>query len=81
LSYYSFSLILYSNTIFYLTYIKPFYIGDIKVITNSPKPKSISELYSKAKSNTGIISFTISTISLKYSREYSYKNPDFIIFL
>ena len=54
---------------------------DIKVITNSLEPKTISELYNKTKGNTNIIPLTISTILLKYSKEYSNKNPDIIIFL
>jgi hypothetical protein len=73
--------LLYSNTIFYLTSIKPFYIKDIKVIINSPESEPVSEFYNKAKGNTGIISPTISAILLKYSRGYPYKNPDFIVFL
>ena len=54
---------------------------DIKVITNSSEPKSISKFYNKVKSNIDIISFTISIILLKYNREYFYKNPDIIVFL
>jgi hypothetical protein len=54
---------------------------DIKVITNSPEPKTIPELYSKTKGNISIISSIISAILLKYNREYLYKNPDFIVFL
>jgi hypothetical protein len=56
-------------------------MGNIKVITNSSKPEPISEPNNKTKSNIGMISSTIPTISLKYSREYSYKTPDIIIFL
>jgi hypothetical protein len=66
---------------FCLTSVKPFYIGDIKVITNSPEPKPVSELYSKAKGNTGMISLTIPAILLKHGRECPYKNPDIIVFL
>jgi hypothetical protein len=73
--------LLYSNTIFYLIFIKPFYIRNIKVITNSPEPKIISEFYNKTKSNTDIIPFIIPAILLKYSKEYSYKTPDIIVFL
>ena len=72
---------LYSNTTFRLTSIKPFYIGDIKVITNSPEPEPIPELYSKAKGNTGIIPLIIPAILLKYNKKYPYKNPDIIVFL
>ena len=73
--------LLYNNTIFYLISIKPFYIRNIKVIINSPEPKTISELYNKAKDNINIISFIIFAILLKYNREYLYKNPDIIVFL
>ena len=73
--------LLYSNTIFYLTPIKPFYIGDIKVITNSPESEPVSELYNKAKSNTDMISSIIPAILLKYNRGLSYKNPNIIVFL
>ena len=73
--------LLYSNTTFYLISVKPFYIGDIKVITNNPKPKPVPKPNSEAKSNTGIIPPTISAISLKYSRERPYKTPDITVFL
>ncbi|PMD64216.1 uncharacterized protein K444DRAFT_521322, partial [Hyaloscypha bicolor E] len=43
--------LLYSNTIFRLIFIKPFYIGDIKVITNNPESKPIPEFYNKAENN------------------------------
>ena len=66
---------------FCLIFIKLFYIGNIKIITNSPKPKPIPKLYNKAKGNTGMISFTIPAILLKHNRECPYKNPDFIVFL
>jgi hypothetical protein len=73
--------LLYSNIIFYSTSVKPFYIGDIKVITNSSELESVSELYNKAEGNTDIISPIIPAILLKFNRGYSYKNPDFIVFL
>jgi hypothetical protein len=73
--------LLRSNTTFYLTSIKLFYIGNIKVITNNSELEPIPELYSNTKGNTGIISLAISTISLKYSRGRPYKNPDFTVFL
>jgi hypothetical protein len=71
--------LLYNNNIFYLTFIKLFYIRNIKIITNSLKLKFISKLYNKTKNNINIISFIISIILLKYNKEYFYKNPDFII--
>jgi hypothetical protein len=73
--------LLHGNTTFYLTSVKPFYIGNIKVIINNPEPKPVPEPNSKAKNNTGMIPPTISTISLKYGREYSYKTLDIIVFL
>ena len=73
--------LLYSNITFYLTSVKPFYIGNIKVITNSPEPKSIPEFYNKAKGNIDIIPLIIPAISLEYSRECPYKNPDIMVFL
>ena len=45
------------------------------------KPKSVSKLYNKTKNNISIIPSIISIILLKYNREYSYKNPDIIVFL
>jgi hypothetical protein len=73
--------LLRGNTTFRLISIKPFYIGDIKVITNNPKPKPIPEPNNKAKGNTGIIPLTIPAILLKYSKERSYKTPDITVFL
>jgi hypothetical protein len=73
--------LLYSNTTFRSTSIKPFYIGDIEVITNNPKPEPVSESNNKTKGNTGIIPPIIPAILLKYSREYPYKIPDIIVFL
>jgi hypothetical protein len=66
---------------FYLIFIKLFYIRDIKIIINNSELKTISEFYNKTKSNIGIISLIIPAILLKYNKEYPYKNPDFIIFL
>jgi hypothetical protein len=73
--------LLYSNIIFYLISVKPFYIGNIKVITNNPEPKPVPEPNSKAKGNIGIIPLAIPAISLKHGRGYSYKIPDIIVFL
>ena len=73
--------LLRGNITFRLISVKPFYIGDIKVITNSPEPEPIPELYSKAKGNTGMISLAIPAILLKHNRECPRKNPDFMVFL
>jgi hypothetical protein len=73
--------LLHGNTTFYLIFVKPFYIENIKVITNNPEPKPIPEPNSKAKGNTGIIPPIISIILLKHNRGYSRKIPDIIIFL
>ena len=64
--------LLYSNTTFYLTSIKLFYVGDIKVSSKGPKdnPKYYikSKGNNKGNSSTGIIPLTILAIILKYSR-------------
>jgi hypothetical protein len=73
--------LLRSNTTFRLTSVKPFYIGNIKVITNDPKPKPVPEPNSKAKGNTGIISPTIPAILLKHGKERPRKTPNIIVFL
>jgi hypothetical protein len=69
--------LLYSNTTFYLTSIKLFYIGDIKV--SSKGPKDNPKYYSKG--DIGIIPPTILPIPLKYSRGRPCKNPNIIVFL
>jgi hypothetical protein len=69
--------LLYSNTTFYLTSIKLFYIGDIKV--SSKGPKDNPKYYNKG--NIGIIPPTILPIPLKHSRDRPYKNPNIIVFL
>jgi hypothetical protein len=73
--------LLYSNTTFYLTSIKSFYIGNIKA--SSKGSKNNSKYYNKGKgnSNIGIIPPIILVISLKYSRGRSYKNSNIIVFL
>jgi hypothetical protein len=73
--------LLYNNTIFYLFFIKFFYIRDIKVIINSFEPKTISEFYNKTKNNIDIIPFIISISLLKYNKRYFYKNSNIIVFL
>jgi hypothetical protein len=73
--------LLCSNTTFRLTSIKPFYVGDIKVITNNPEPEPVPEPNSKAKGNTGMISLAIPAISLKHGRGRSCKTPDIMVFL
>jgi hypothetical protein len=69
--------LLYGNTTFYLTSIKLFYIGDIKVSYEGPKddPKYHGE------GDTGIIPPTILPIPLKYSRGRPYKNSNITVFL
>jgi hypothetical protein len=69
--------LLYSNTTFYLTSIKLFYIRDIKV--SSKGPKDNPKYYSKG--DTGMIPPTIPPILLKHSRGKPYKNPNIIVFL
>jgi hypothetical protein len=71
--------LLYSNTTFRLTSIKPFYIGDIKA--GSKGPKDDPEYYSKGKGNAGIIPPTIPPIPLKRSRGRPYKNSNITVFL
>ena len=71
--------LLRGNTTFYLTSIKLFYIGDIKV--SSKGPKDDLEYYSNSESNTGIIPLIILPISLKRSRGRPYKNPNITVFL
>jgi hypothetical protein len=73
--------LLRNNITFRLTFIKPFYIGDIKVITNNPEPELVPEPNSEAKGNIGMISPAILAILLKHGREYPYKIPDIMVFL
>jgi hypothetical protein len=72
-----------SNTTFRSTSVKPFYIGDIKVITDDPEPEPepVTEPYNKAEGNTGIIPPAIPAIPLKRGRRRPYKNPDITVFL
>jgi hypothetical protein len=71
--------LLYSNTTFRLTSIKPFHVGDIKV--SSKGPKDNPEYHGKGKGNTGIIPPIISPIPLKRGRGRPRKNPNIIVFL
>jgi hypothetical protein len=73
--------LLYSNTTFRLTSIKPFHIGDIKASSKGPKddPKYHSE--GDSEGDMGIIPPTISPIPLKRGRGRPYKNPNIIVFL
>jgi hypothetical protein len=75
--------LLYGNTTFYLTSIKLFYVGDIKVSSKGPKdnPKYYGEGEGNGEGDTGIIPLTILPILLKYSRGKPYKNPNIIVFL
>jgi hypothetical protein len=65
------------NTTFYLTSIKLFYIGDIKV--SSKGPKDNPKYYSKG--NISIIPHIILPIPLKRGRGKPRKNPNIIVFL
>ena len=73
--------LLYGNTTFRLTSVKPFHVGDIKASSKSPKddPKYYSE--GDGEGNTGIIPPTIPLIPLKRSRGRPRKNPNIIVFL
>jgi hypothetical protein len=73
--------LLHSNITFYLTSIKLFYIGDIKV--SSKGPKDNPKYYSKddSEGNIGIIPPAILPILLKHSRGRPYKNPNITVFL
>jgi hypothetical protein len=71
--------LLYSNTTFRLTSVKPFHVGDIKA--SSKGPKDNPKYHGKGKGNIGIIPPAISPILLKYSRGRPYKNPNIIVFL
>jgi hypothetical protein len=78
--------LLCGNITFRLTSIKPFYIGDIKAGSNSPKydPEYYieGEDDSEGDGGVGIIPLTISTnIPPKYGRGRPYKNPNIIVFL
>ena len=67
------------NTIFHLTSVKLFYVGDIKV--SSEGPKDNPKYYSKGEGNMGIIPPIIPPILLKRSRGRPRKNPNVIVFL
>jgi hypothetical protein len=71
--------LLYGNTTFRLTSIKPFHVGDIKV--SSKGPKDDPEYYSEGEGNTGIIPPIILPIPLKRDRGIPRKNPNVIVFL
>jgi hypothetical protein len=71
--------LLYGNTTFRLTSIKPFYIGDIKV--SSKGPKDNPKYYSEGEGNIGMIPPTILPIPPKYSRGRPCKNPNITVFL
>jgi hypothetical protein len=71
--------LLYGNTTFRLTSVKPFHIGDIKA--SSEGPKDNPKYYSKGEGDTGIIPPIIPPISLKRGRGRPYKNPNITVFL
>jgi hypothetical protein len=69
------------NTTFRSTSVKPFYIGDIEVITDGPEPEPVPELYGEAEGDAGMISPTVPAVPPKHSRGRPCKNPDFTVFL
>jgi hypothetical protein len=71
--------LLYGNTTFRLTSIKPFHIGDIKA--SSKGPKDNPKYHSEGEGDIGIIPLTILPIPLKHSRGRPYKNPNITVFL
>jgi hypothetical protein len=71
--------LLYSNTTFRSTSVKPFYVGDIKA--GSEGPEDNPKYYSKGKGNIGIIPPAILPIPLKHSRGRPCKNPNITVFL
>jgi hypothetical protein len=73
--------LLYSNTTFYLTSIKLFYIRDIKASSNSSKYNPKYYIKGEGNSSVGIIPSTILAITLKYNKGQPYKNPNIIVFL
>ena len=71
--------LLYSNTTFRLTSIKPFHIGDIKA--SSKGPKDNPEYYGEGEGDAGIIPPAIPPIPLKRGRGRPRKNPNITVFL
>jgi len=73
--------LLRGNTTFRLTSVKPFYIGDIEVITDGPEPEPVPELHGEAEGNAGMIPPAVPAIPPKRGRGRPRKNPDFTVFL
>jgi hypothetical protein len=76
--------LLRSNVIFRSTSIKPFYVGDIKASSDSPKhdPEYYVEGEGKSNNDTSMIPLVVSTnILLKRGRGRPYKNPNVTVFL
>jgi hypothetical protein len=71
--------LLYSNTTFRLTSIKPFHVGDIKA--SSKGPKDDPKYYGEGEGDVGIIPPTILLIPLKRGRGRPRKNPNITVFL
>jgi hypothetical protein len=71
--------LLYGNTTFRLTSVKPFHVRDIKV--SSKGPKDNPEYHGEGEGNAGIIPPIISPISPKCGRGRPYKNPNITVFL
>ena len=69
------------NTTFRSTSVKPFFVGDIEVITHGTVPEPIPELHGEAEGNAGMISPAIPAIPLKRGRGRPRKNPDFTVVL
>jgi len=71
--------LLYDNTTFRLTSIKPFHAGDIKA--SSKGPKDNPKYYGEGEGDAGMIPPTIPPISLKRGRGRPRKNPNITVFL
>jgi hypothetical protein len=71
--------LLYGNTTFRLTSVKPFHVGDIEV--GSKGPKDDPGYHGEGEGDIGIIPPIILPIPPKYSRGRPRKNPNIIVFL
>jgi len=69
------------NTIFHLTSVKLFYVGDIKVSSEGPKDNPEYHGEGNGEGNTGIIPPAILPIPPKRSRGRPRKNPNVTVFL
>jgi hypothetical protein len=75
--------LLCGNTTFRSTSIKPFYVGDIEVITDDPEPEPepVTEPYGKAEGDAGMIPPAVPAVLPKCGRGCPRKNPDVTVFL